>query len=262
MRRQIRASVIALGLIAGSLTATSLTAGSQTTAAAQTTRIPPPDTAGTPARSVAGTTPKAWTPSAGALPASDVNGINFYTPDEPCARYDDLRQYDLGLIGVKIDTIDPEWAKAVRQAMEFWNRVLNVRLYEEKNIHACAIKVIDGPPAVLRGGDGYSQFTDWDGFQGKLALGPQRIHTARGRFSLMVHEFGHLFGLRHREKNGKSVMCALVGEKTVLDIDDLTTLSENHQLRSDAVAIIDQGRGKIRVGGLSAAFNRLLNAMR
>ncbi|MBV8673329.1 MAG: matrixin family metalloprotease [Acidobacteriaceae bacterium] len=251
MGSRIRASIMALGLIAGSWA----------TGATQTTRIPPPDGKETRVHSAAAGTPKAWTPDAEASPASEVKGVNFYTPDEPCAQYNDLKQYDLGSIGVKIDTIDPRWAKAVRQAMEFWNSVLNVHLHEERDIKACAIKVIDGPPVVLQGGDGYSQFTDWEGFQGKLALGPQRIHNARGRFSLMVHEFGHLFGLRHNDKNGKSVMCAIVDEKTVLDIDDLRALEKNHQLRSDAAAILDRSGGKIRVGGIRATFNRLLSVI-
>jgi hypothetical protein len=76
---------------------------------------------------------------------------NWTSPDQRCARYDDMRRPVLGDIGVRIDANEP-WAHGFRKALSYWNTVLVANFHEETNRGACAIRVIDGGPGILSTG--------------------------------------------------------------------------------------------------------------
>jgi len=205
---------------------------------------------------------------------SSPKHVNWSTPDEPCANYNDLKKYALGDIGVKIDVSDPAWAAAFRRALVFWNKVLDVNFHEENNINACALRITDGPLVMFGGGyTAFAQFTDLDRFEAKIVVLPQVPLSRAGKFVNAVHEIGHIVDLRHNPDpksvmypyienksklgefanavqykishmlnlrhilNPKSVLCLYVESvsKARLDKDDLAVLSRNHLMRDGTV---------------------------
>lgn len=163
---------------------------------------------------------------------------NWSSPDEPCARYKDLTKYDLGDIGVKIDASDPSWTVAFRQALGFWNTVIDVHLHEEDDLKACAIRIVDDSHhrILTRGHLANSQYPKWRDFEGKIAVRPSTLLTDRERVATAAHELGHLFGIFGHNPAKDSLMCAYGFDGTqVLDERDLAALGEHHQLREAAV---------------------------
>jgi Matrixin len=221
-------------------------------------------------------------------PPSSAEAVNWSTADEPCAKYNDLKKYALGDIGVKIDVSDPAWAAAFRRALVFWNKTLDVNLHEEKNINACALRITDGP--LLMFGSGYTafaQYADLDGFEGKIVVLPQVPFSPAARLVNAVHEIGHVVGLRHNPDprsvmypdiknlskmrefanamqyrishtlrhifNPKSFMCPYVESvsKARLDKDDLAALSRNHLMRDGTVPPVKSEHAQNKVSGLT-----------
>jgi hypothetical protein len=213
--------------------------------------------------------------------------VNWSTSDKPCANYNDLKKYALGDIGVKIDVSDPAWAAAFRRALVFWNKVLDVNFYEEKNINACALRITDGPLVMFGGGfTAFAQFTDLDGFEAKIVVLPQVPLSPAGKFVNAVHEIGHIVDLKHNPDpksvmypfienssklrqfanavqykvshlryilEPKPVLCRYIASvsKARLDKDDLATLSRNHLMRDGTVPPVKSERAQTEVFGLS-----------
>jgi hypothetical protein len=209
--------------------------------------------------------------------------VNWSTSDKPCAHYNDLKKYDLGDIGVKIDVSDPAWAAAFRHALVFWNKVLDVHFHEENNINACALRITDGPLVMFGGGfTAFAQFADLDGFEAKIVVLPQVPLSPAGKYVNAVHEVGHIFDLRHNpdpksvmypfiENSSKPrefanavqyrisqilnlrhilkprpVLCRYIRSvsKARLDQDDLATLSRNHLMRDGIVPPVKSERAQ------------------
>jgi hypothetical protein len=214
--------------------------------------------------------------------------VNWSTPDEPCAKYNDLKKYALGDIGVKIDVSDPAWAAAFRRALVFWNKILDVNFHEQKNIDACALRITDGPPAMFNGGyTAFAQAADLDGFEAKIVVLPQVPFSPAATFVNAVHEIGHVVDLRHNRDprsvmypdiknmskmrefanamqyrightlghifNSKSFMCPYVESvsKARLDKDDLAALSRNHLMRDGIVPPVKNEHAQTEVPGLT-----------
>jgi hypothetical protein len=218
---------------------------------------------------------------------SSPKRVNWSTPDKPCANYNDLKKYDLGDIGVKIDVSDPAWAAAFRRALVFWNKVLDVNFYEEKNINACGLRITDGPLVMFGGGfTAFAQFADLDGFEAKIVVLPQVPLSPAGKFVNAVHEIGHIVDLKHNPDpksvmypfienssklrqfanavqyrvshlrhilEPKPVLCRYIASvyKARLDKDDLATLSRNHLMRDGILPPVKSERAQTEVFGLS-----------
>jgi hypothetical protein len=151
-------------------------------------------------------------------PPSSPEAVNWSTPDEPCAKYNDLKKYALGDIGVKIDVSDPAWAAAFRRALVFWNKILDVNFHEEKNINACVLRITDGPLAMFDGNyTAFAQAADLDGFEAKIVVLPQVPFSPAATFVNAVHEIGHVVDLRHNP-DPRSVMYP--------DIENLSKMRE------------------------------------
>jgi hypothetical protein len=161
---------------------------------------------------------------------------NWTSTDEPCAKYDDMRRPVLGEIGVKIDTTEP-WADGFRKALSFWNTVLAVNFYEETNLSACAIRIINGGPDILNNGIiARSQLTARDNFRGKIAVSPEAATAMSSDeiYGAAVHELGHMLGLKHNASS-RSVMYFLNVDGTeVLDSKDILELSSHHKLSANS----------------------------
>lgn len=208
--------------------------------------------------------------------------VNWSTPDEPCAKYKDLKKYALADIGVKIDVSDPAWAAAFRRALVFWNKILDVNFHEQKNINACALRITDGSLWMFEGGyTAFAQSADLDGFEGKIVVLPQVPFSPAARFVNAVHEIGHVVDLRHNPDprsvmypdienmsklrefanamqyrishtlghifNSKSFMCPYVESvsKARLDKDDLAALSRNHLMRDGTVPPVKSAQTEV-----------------
>ncbi len=156
----------------------------------------------------------------------------------PCAKYDDLRNSVLGSIGVRIDPTGP-WVDAFRRALRFWNGVLAANFHEETNLHACAVRIINGGPGILNHVMvARSQITGWADFRGKIAVNPLAAKelSSSELYGTAVHELGHILGLKHNASS-RSVMYFLDIEGTeVLDSTDILDLSTHHKLRPAIVS--------------------------
>lgn len=171
---------------------------------------------------------------------------NWTSADEPCRRYDNLRNHVLGDIGVKIDSTEP-WADGFRRALSFWNTVLVAKFHEETNLDACTIRIINGGHDILdKAIVARSQLTKWDKFCGKIAVNPEAAKALSGAelYGIAVHEFGHMLGLKHNTSS-RSVMFYLnVNGTEVLDSKDTLDLSAHHKLRP---AIFSTGFRSLKV---------------
>ena len=217
--------------------------------------------------------------------------VNWSTPDEPCARYNDLKKYTLGDIGVKIDVSDPAWAEAFRRALVFWNKILDVNFRVEKNMNACALRITDGPLEMFGGGyTAFAQFADLDGFEAKIVVLPHVPLSPAGKFVNAVHEIGHVLDLRHnpdprsvmypdieniskmrefvnavqyrvsqilylrRILHPRSCVCPYVASvsKARLDKDDLAALNRNHLMRDATVPPVKSEHAQTEIVGLTS----------
>ena len=163
---------------------------------------------------------------------------NFASSDSSCEQYDNVMRYRLGDIGVKLDVSEP-WTTAFRQALPYWNRVLDANLHEENNSNACAIKIINGGLEILGPHTpentliALAQIPDRPNFRAKIAVAQQAASSlsALERFLTAVHELGHVFGLYHNPST-QSVMAAEdFDDAQLLDRQDLEALRRKHQLR-------------------------------
>ena len=158
---------------------------------------------------------------------------NWTSPEAPCANYDDLRKPVIGNIGVKIDVSGP-WADGFRRALRFWNTVLAANFYEETNLNACSVRIIDGDAGIVsRTVAARSQIADWGNFQGKIAVSRAAAKDMNSAeiYASAVHELGHMLGLKHNA-NSRSVMYFLNLQGTeVLDSRDILELSRRHAIR-------------------------------
>lgn len=111
-----------------------------------------------------------------------------------------------GLLGPTLDTFDPEFIRQakgwVREAMDAWERVCGVRFVE----------IEDHPYSALRIGS--MALDDSDGFGGTLGvawrwptpdqkalivLDPYEAWDATSFYDAMLHELGHVLGIRHSD---------------------------------------------------------------
>jgi hypothetical protein len=97
-----------------------------------------------------------------------------------------------------------------------------------------------------------SQITDWASFQGKIAVSQveaKRMDSAE-IYAAVVHELGHLLGLKHNESS-RSVMYFLnVNGTAVLDREDILELSRRHELRPE---VLGKGFLPIQAGSTEIA---------
>ena len=162
---------------------------------------------------------------------------NWTTPDLPCAKFEDLRKPIIGSAGVRIDAAEP-WPDGFRQALRFWNTVLNANFHEEADLNACSVRIIEGGPSILKSAiAARSQVTDRANFQGKIAVSQvvsKEMNSAE-IYATAVHELGHMLGLKHNESS-RSVMYFLNVDGTeVLDRQDILELSRRHELRPEVL---------------------------
>jgi predicted Zn-dependent protease len=155
----------------------------------------------------------------------------------PCAKFEDLRKPVIGSAGVKIEAAEP-WPDGFRQALSFWNTVLNADFHEEVDLNACSIRIIEAGPGILKGAVvARSQITDWANFQGRIAVGQveaNRMNSAEV-YATAVHELGHLLGLKHNASH-RSVMYFLnVNGGAVLDREHILELRRHHELRPEVL---------------------------
>ena len=180
--------------------------------------------------------------SPGAVHAQQTQRSNWTSTDAPCARYDDLRKPVLGDIGVKIDAAEP-WASEFRRALGFWNTVLAAKFHEEANLDSCAVRIVNaGPDILMNGIVARSQLTAWDNFRGKIAVSPRAAKTMSSAemYGTAVHEFGHMFGLKHNASSLSVMYFLNVNGTEVLDGKDILDLSALHQLRVPSTPTIGQ----------------------
>jgi hypothetical protein len=171
-------------------------------------------------------------------PAQESSGSNWTSVDEACARYDNLRNRVLGNIGVRIDVNGP-CADGFRRAVRYWNTVLAANFYEDKNLGACSVRIINGGPDILNHAMvARSQIIEWVNFQGKIAVDPGAAKEMNSAeiYGAAVHELGHMLGLKHNA-NIHSVMYFLDLDGTEgLDSKDVSDLRAHHQLRPAAIS--------------------------
>ncbi len=177
---------------------------------------------------------------ASTLPCFSGQRVNWTGPYRPCLHNSELLKTSHMELGVRIETVNPISAAAIRRALDFWSRVLDVTVYEEKS-DDCAIAVVDGTAEILTKENDVAraQFTGWKDFQGWIAFDPHisAYMSPDEIFATAVHELGHLFGLVH-SANASSVMYYLdVNAEAVLDAADLRALETHHALRSQAAGI-------------------------
>ncbi len=165
--------------------------------------------------------------------ASDRARSNWTSPDVSCAKHNDLRNFSLGDVGVRIDAAEP-WADGFRRALGFWNTVLAANFHEEADLNVCAVRIIDGGPDIFNAGTvARAQLTSWTGFGGKIAVSSAAAKQMSSAeiYGAAVHELGHMLGLKHNA-NIHSVMYFLDIEGTeFLDNNDVSDLSRLHELR-------------------------------
>ena len=166
--------------------------------------------------------------------ATDQARSNWTSPDASCAKYDDLRNFSLGDVGVRIDAAEP-WADGFRRALSFWNTVLAANFHEEADLNLCAVRIINGSPDIFNAGIvARSQLTSWAGFRGEIAVSSAAANQMSSAeiYGAAVHELGHMLGLKHNA-NIHSVMYFLDIEGTeLLDSNDVSDLSRLHELAS------------------------------
>ena len=113
--------------------------------------------------------------------------------------------------------------------------------YEETDLNACNVRVINGGPGLLKDAIiARSQIPGWTNFRGKIAVSPTAAkELSSGEiYGTAVHELGHILGLRHNV-DIRSVMYFLDVDGTeVLDSEDMLALSRLHELRA---AILSRG---------------------
>ena len=162
---------------------------------------------------------------------------NWTSSDAPCAKFDDLRKSVIGNIGVRIDASEP-WANGFRQALRFWNTVLNANFHEETDLNACSVRVVDGGPDIFSSAAAArSQFTDRINFQAMIAVNPQAAKEMNSTeiYATAVHELGHMLGLKHNESSHSVMYFLDVDGTEILDCEDILELSKHHELRPEVL---------------------------
>jgi predicted Zn-dependent protease len=143
-------------------------------------------------------------------------------------------------VGVRFDITNPVATSALRSALHFWSRVLDLDFHEEQS-DACAIAIVDATPEILSNENDVAraQFTNWKDFQGWIAFDPHisAYMSPEEIYATAVHELGHIFGLAHSD-NKSSVMYYLdVGSASELDAADMRALAVRHAMRSKAAQV-------------------------
>jgi len=164
---------------------------------------------------------------------------NWTSVDEPCAKYDNLRNPVLGDIGVRIDVNEP-WADGFKRALTFWNTVLAANFHEEKSLGACSIRIINGGPDILnRAIVARSQITEMANFQGKIAVNQRAAKEMSSAeiYGTAVHELGHMLGLKHNPSILSVMYFLNVDGTESLDTKDIADLSTHHQLRPAVISV-------------------------
>lgn len=149
----------------------------------------------------------------------------------PCDRHGEISSKEHMRLGVRFYTSAPEMRVAFVRAMEFWASVLDMEWYEENSTN-CAIQIVDGGDNLFKSAEvAKSQFPGWQTFQGWIAFNPKPVLTPVERYTIAVHEVGHMLGLPHNP-SAKSVMYYLsLDGLLLLDTDDLAVLAARHKLR-------------------------------
>jgi hypothetical protein len=121
----------------------------------------------------------------------------------------------------------------------FWNTVLDAYFYEETNLNACVVRIINGGPDIMNHAMvARSQITELANFLGKIAVSPGAATetSSAEMYGAAVHELGHMLGLKHNT-NIHSVMYFLdLDGNESLDSKDVSDLRAHHQLRPAAVS--------------------------
>jgi hypothetical protein len=155
-------------------------------------------------------------------------------PYPPCDRHSELTKKDHMDLGVRFYTSDPELRAAIAQAMDFWAAVLDLSWHEEDSRN-CAMQVVDGHGGLFKPAEvARSQFPGRRTFQGWIAFNPKAELTLSEKYSIAVHEVGHVLGLPHNP-SARSVMYYLRLDGLLLvDAADLAMLSARHRLRGSS----------------------------
>src|SRR4051794_7580228 len=115
-------------------------------------------------------------------------------PYPPCDRHRELTKKERMNLGVRFYTSDPELRAAFAQAMDFWAAVLDLTWYEEDSRN-CAMQVVDGHGGLFKPAEiARSQFPGRRTFQGWIAFNPKAELTLGEKYSVAVHEVGHMLG--------------------------------------------------------------------
>jgi hypothetical protein len=166
----------------------------------------------------------------GGVAAAELPGD--WTGNYPrCDRHGELTNNEHMKLGVRFYTSAPEVRAAFVRAMDFWATVLDMEWYEENSTH-CAIQIVDGGDNLFKSAQvARSQFPWRPRFQGWIAFNPKPVLTPSERYTIAVHEVGHMLGLPHNP-SARSVMYYLsLDGVLLLDSADLAALSARHKLR-------------------------------
>ena len=149
----------------------------------------------------------------------------------PCNRHSELTKNGHMTLGVRFLTSDRETRDAFARALDFWATVLDM-VWREENSTNCSMQIVDGESNLFKPGEvARSQFPDRREFQGWIAFNPKALLTPEEKYSIAVHEVGHMLGLPHNPSAWSVMYYLSLDGLLLLDAADLGALSAHHKLR-------------------------------